>query len=551
MSLEHLIFSNLINSDEFARKTLPHLKPDYFHQIENKAIYRVIDQFVNKFNTIPSKEALKVELQSDTALGLSDDQYTTAIDIVDKLVHDQVHELTWLLEKTEKFCQDKAVYNAIMESIRIMDKEEGSIGKGAIPQLLTEALAISFDTSIGHDFFDDAESRYKAYHEKLNRIPFQLDCMNEITKGGFPRKTINILLGGTGVGKSLCMCALAADNLMMGYNVLYITLELDEKSVGRRIDANLLGVTMDDLETIPEATYMKMVDKVHGKTKGRLKVKEYPTSGAGAANFRHLLNELKLKSNFIPDIIYIDYLNICTSSRLKNIGSNINSYTYIKAIAEELRGLASEFDIALVTATQTTRGGFCLDPNSKVVSKNRGKISLGEVIVGDLLLSDNGWNEVKKVFPKTKKKMYKITTKSGKIIVASEDHKFPTSNGEKTIKTGLYLKDKLFINAWDLERPLKEVILHHDEIIEIECIGFQEAVDIEVSGNHLFFANDILTHNSDSDVGITDVSESFGVAHTADWMCAIVSSEELAKLGQYMFKQLNVIHIFSNFNFVS
>lgn len=401
MNLEHLIFSNLITSEEFARKSLPHLKPEYFHQDENKAIFTVIDEFVNKFNAIPTKEALKVELQSSTNLGLSDTQYAEAVEIVDKLAHDQMHELTWLLEKTEKFCQDKAVYNAIMESIRIMDKEEGSIGKGSIPQLLSEALAISFDTSIGHDFFDDAEERYKAYHEKLNRIPFRLDCMNEITKGGFPRKTINILLGGTGVGKSLCMCALAADNLMMGYNVLYITLELDEKSVGRRIDANLLGVTMDDLESLPEDTYMKMVNKVHGKTKGRLKVKEYPTSGAGAANFRHLLNELKLKSNFIPDIIYIDYLNICASSRLKNIGSNINSYTYIKAIAEELRGLASEFDVALVTATQTTRGGY-----------------------------------------------------------------------------------------------------------------------------------------DDSDVGITDVSESFGVAHTADWMCAIVSSEELAQLGQYMFKQL-------------
>ena len=260
------------------------------------------------------------------------------------------------MDSTEKWCQEKAIYNAIMKSIQILDNKE-KMSKGAIPQILSDALAVSFDTHIGHNFFDDSQSRYDFYHRKEERIEFNIEYLNRITKGGLPKKTLNILLAGTGVGKSLAMCSFAAGNLLAGKNVLYITMEMAEERIAERIDANLMNVTMGDLAEMTKESYDKKLEKISRKTNGKLIIKEYPTSSAGSANFRHLLNELKIKKNFIPDIIYIDYLNICASSRIK-YGSNINSYTLIKSIAEELRGLAVEFNVPILSATQTTRSGF-------------------------------------------------------------------------------------------------------------------------------------------------------------------------------------------------
>ena len=398
MRLENLIFANLISNEDFTRKTLPYLKAEYFNDVNDKVLFTVIEKFVDQFNQIPTKEVLKVELSN--IKGLTEDQFKQTYEVVESLEVNATQNDEWLLNETERFCQDKAIYNAIMKSIQIMDKKEKDLDKGSIPELLTQALGVSFDNSIGVEFLEDLEARYKYYHTKLQKIPFALGFFNKITKGGFARKTINIFLAGTGVGKSLMMCNLAADNLMMGLNVLYITMEMAEYEIAKRIDANILDVTMQELEDMPKDAFLSKMERVKGKTKGKLVIKEYPTSSAGAGNFRHLLNELRLKKNFAPDIVYIDYLNICASSRIKN-GSNVNSYSYIKAIVEELRGLAVEFNIALVTATQTTRGGY-----------------------------------------------------------------------------------------------------------------------------------------GDSDVDITDVSESFGVAHTADFMCALITSEELENLGQLMVKQL-------------
>jgi len=314
----------------------------------------LIDSYVQKYNNFPSVEALTVDLGNKN--GIDQKLYEETKNTIDSLCLEEHTEIEWLVDSTEKWCQEKAIYNAIMKSIQLLDSKEKQ-SKGAIPQLLSDALAVSFDTHIGHNFLEDSQSRYEFYHKKEERIEFNLDFLNRITKGGLPKKTLNILLAGTGVGKSLAMCSFAAGNLASGKNVLYITMEMAEERIAERIDANMMNVTMDDLAEMSKENYDKKIDKINRKTNGKLIIKEYPTSSAGSANFRHLLNELKIKKNFIPDIIYIDYLNICASSRIK-YGSNINSYTLIKSIAEELRGLAVEFNVPIVSATQTTRTGF-------------------------------------------------------------------------------------------------------------------------------------------------------------------------------------------------
>ena len=355
MKIEQVIFNNLLYNEDFARKSLPHLKQEYFSDfIENK-IYSTIEKYVGEYNKIPSKEAIIIDLSN--AKGITDEQFAKAKTYIQDINEPERQDIDWLVNQTEKFCQDKAIYNAIVNSIKILDGDNTNLSKGSIPGLLTDALSVSFDTSIGHDFLENADARYDYYHTKQHKIPFDLEYMNKITKGGLPRKTLNVFLAGTGVGKSLFMCHCAANNLMNGLNVLYITLEMAEQEIAKRVDANLLNVTMGELEELPKESYVKMMDRLKGKTKGKFIVKEYPTASAGAANFRHLLNELKLKKNFVPDVVYVDYLNLCTSSRIKG-GSNVNSYTMIKSIAEELRGLAVEFNIPLISATQTTRSGY-------------------------------------------------------------------------------------------------------------------------------------------------------------------------------------------------
>ena len=342
-------------NQDYGRKVIPFLKDEYFSDYTDKNVFKLVDEYVKKYNSFPTKEALLIDLRNLD--NISQETYDKSKEMIDSLSTDDNTKIEWLVDQTEKFCQEKAVYNAIMSSIKILDDKTGNKSKGSIPQVLSDALAVSFDTSIGHDFLEDADGRFEFYHTKEVRIPFDLDYFNKITQGGLPRKTLNIALAGTGVGKSLFMCHCASANLVAGLNVLYITLEMSEEKIAERIDANLLDTPLDRLKDLPKLLYDKKIEKLREKTKGKLIVKEYPTACAGSGNFRHLLNELKIKLNFIPDVIYIDYLNICMSSRLK-AGANVNSYTYVKAIAEELRGLAVEFNVPVMSATQTTRSGF-------------------------------------------------------------------------------------------------------------------------------------------------------------------------------------------------
>ncbi len=352
--IERQILARLIYDEEFLRKTLPFLKEAYFNNKTDRTVFFFISEYVKKYNNCPSKTALLVE--ADKGEGYNEEEHELIVDCLSKLKEDNT-DRQWLLDQTEKFCQDRAIYNAIMSSIQILDGRDNKNDKGNIPQILTDALAVSFDSHIGHDFLEDYEERYEYYHRKEARIPFDLEYFNRITKGGLPNKTLNVALAGTGVGKSLFMCHCAAANLSAGHNVLYVTLEMSEEKIAERIDANLLNVQVDELTVLPKDAYEKKVNRVKDKTVGKLIIKEYPTASAGANHIRHLLNELRMKRGFSPDIIYVDYLNICASSRLK-YGANVNSYTYVKSIAEEIRGLAVEYNVPIVTATQTTRSGY-------------------------------------------------------------------------------------------------------------------------------------------------------------------------------------------------
>lgn len=354
MSFEQVIFSNLIHNEEYARKVIPFLKEEYFSDLSHKVIFQLIDNYSKTYNSFPSVEALAIDLSNKE--GVNETTFKTCKEVIEQLKKED-SKLDWLLDRTENFCQEKAVYNAIMKSIEVIDDKTGKLSKGSIPQILTDALGVSFDAHIGHDFIDDSDARFEFYHTRESRIPFDLEYFNKITQGGLPKKTLNIILAGTGVGKSLAMCHFAAANMVAGLNVLYITMEMAEERIAERIDANLLDVTLDDLKVIPKDSYDKKMERLKRKVTGKLVIKEYPTACAGSANFRHLINELKIKKNFVPDVVYIDYLNICMSSRIRH-GSNVNSYTLIKAIAEELRGLAVELDVPIISATQTTRSGY-------------------------------------------------------------------------------------------------------------------------------------------------------------------------------------------------
>ena len=355
---EQTILRNLLTNDEYARKVAAFLQTEYFEGVY-KNLFREFTLFIAKYNKLPSMEAFKIEI--DNGDRLNDAQYRHAIEILPNIFTPQPENLEWLIDRTEKWCQDRAVYNAVMSSISIIDGKHTTLQKSSIPDVLTKALAVTFDTNIGHDYLENIDERFDFYHRQEERIPFDLDYFNRITKGGLPNKTLNIALAGTGVGKSLFMCHCAASALSQGRNVLYITMEMAEERIAERIDANLMNVDIGALEYMEEEKFKDRVKSIAEKTHGKLIIKEYPTGQANTSHFRALLKELKLKKNFMPEIIFIDYLNICASSRMKSMGGSINSYTYIKAIAEEMRGLAVEFNLPIMSATQTTRSGYSND----------------------------------------------------------------------------------------------------------------------------------------------------------------------------------------------
>lgn len=447
MNLNRLILKNLHYNEEYIRKVLPFIKQDYFVERRERTIFNEISSFVTEYGTIPTYEALIIQINEKQ---ISDDEYKETLELLNEL-HESKSEtvdISWLVDKTEVFCQEKAIFNAVREAITILDNKHGELSKGSIPKLLSDALAISFDSSVGHDYLDDSENRFDYYHKIDERIPFSLEFLNKITNNGLPKKTLNVILAPPHGGKSLMMCDWAASFQQSGYNVLYITCEMAEEEIAKRIDANTLRVTMDELMQMDKTSYTKKLNYIKSKTVGKLFIKEYPTASANVNHFRTLLNELRLKKNFTPDVVFIDYLNICASSRMKMTGG-VNSYTYIKAIGEELRGFAQEFNIPVVTATQTTRSGAqssdidmndvseCIYIEENITLLDGTVKRIGDVTVGDQITSNDEFKTTMFVHHTKPKDCVKITLKSGKSIIVSKDHIFPTNKGRLCVNTGL------------------------------------------------------------------------------------------------------------------
>ena len=444
--IELVVLKHLLNEEDYARRTLPYLKSEYFSELNERVIYQEIDKYLSQYNALPTKEALLIELDNNTKV--SDENFSLCSQIVSELNPDVNTDKEWLIEKTEKFCQEKAIYNAIMESISIIDGKEKR-DAGTIPELLSDALSVSFDPSIGHDFIDDSDNRWDFYHRIEERVPFDLDYLNKITKGGVPKKSLNIILAGTGVGKSLAMCHMASANLLDGKNVLYVTMEMAEEKIAERIDANLLNVSLEDLVNLPKQMYDKKLDRVKGKTSGKLIVKEYPTASAHVGHFRHLLNELRLKRQFIPDIIYVDYLNICMSHRIRT-GSNVNSYTLVKSIAEELRGLAVEKNVPIISATQTTRSGYTSsDVGLEDTSESFGLPATADFMVA--LISTEELEDLNQIMVKQLKNRYNDPTIHKRFVVGVDRAKMRLYDVEQSAQDDV-LDGPVFDNTTYAER---------------------------------------------------------------------------------------------------
>ena len=411
-SVEFLILKNLLHNEEYVRKVIPFIKADYFEDLTQKIVFEEISSFVEQYNKPATKEILCIEAEKRS--DINDSSYKDVTNLISSL-SDEPSEYEWLVTTTEKWCRDRAIYLALMESIQLADGKDDTKGRDAIPTILSDALAVSFDSHVGHDYLLDYEERYESYHRKEDKIPFDLEFFDKITKGGIPNKTLNIALAGTGVGKSLFMCHFASSVLLQGKNVLYITLEMAEEKIAERIDANLLNINIQDITDLPKVMYENKVTSVSKKTQGSLIIKEYPTAAAHSGHFKGLLNELALKKSFRPDIIFIDYLNICASSRYRT-NNNVNSYSYIKAIAEELRGLAVEANLPIVSATQTTRSGFA----SSDVDLTDTSESFGLPATADLmfaLISTEELEDLNQIMVKQLKNRYNDPTINKRFVI--------------------------------------------------------------------------------------------------------------------------------------
>ena len=411
-TIERTALTNLICNEDYARKVLPFIKSTYFDEREEQIIFEEISNFVDKYQKIPTQTSLEIEVGERK--DLNETEHKKIVDIIKTLNPIEV-DFDWLVDHTEKFCKDKAIYNAIVDGIKIIDGKDKKRTPDAIPEILTDALSVSFDNSVGHDYIEDAEARFDYYHRVEERIPFDLDFFNKITKGGLPPKTLNIALAGTGVGKSLFMCHVAANCLSQGKNVLYITLEMAEERIAERIDANLMNVSMEDLQSLAKQMFTDKMSKIIKKTKGKLIVKEYPTATAHSSHFRGLIKELAIKKSFRPDIIFIDYLNICASSRFKG-AQNVNSYMYVKAIAEELRGLAVETNVPIMSATQTTRSGFVsTDVGLEDTSESFGLPATADLMFA--LISTEELEELNQICVKQLKNRYNDPTMNKRFVI--------------------------------------------------------------------------------------------------------------------------------------
>ena len=455
--LETTILKNLIYNEAFARKILPFIKLEYFSDSTEKNVFTEIDEHINHYKHLPTYESLVINFTESKKL--TEEQVRSAIELIREINvnKDEPTDTEWLTDQTEKFCQDKAIYNAIMESVRILDDKIDKQAKGSIPKLLSDALGVSFDSSVGHDYIDDYSSRFDFYHRHETKIPFDLDIFNKITKGGIPNKTLNIALAGTGVGKSLFMCHVAASAMSQGLNVLYITLEMAEEKIAERIDANLLNIDISDLHTMSKTDYDRKFTALCSKTQGKLIIKEYPTASASAMHFRALLNELQLKKSFKPSIIFIDYLNICSSARIK-AGANVNSYSYIKAIAEELRGLAVEFNVPIVSATQTTRSGFTSsDPGLEDTSESFGLPATADFMFA--LISTEELQQMNQIMVKQLKNRYNDPNHFKRFVIGIDRAKMKLYDVEQVAQEDLVdagqVDDKPLNSFGDRERRTK------------------------------------------------------------------------------------------------
>ena len=418
--LESTILKNLIYNEEYTRKVIPFIQQNYFSENTDKILFKEIFDFVDKYKNLPTYEALVINFTEKK--NLTEPEVRSAIEFLNEIKEnkDDTVELAWLVEQTEKFCQDRAIYNAIMESVSILD-DRTKKSKGEIPKLLSDALGVSFDANVGHDYIQDFEDRYDFYHRVESRIRFDLDMFNKITKGGLPKKTLNIALAGTGVGKSLFMCHVASSALSQGLNVLYITMEMAEEKIAERIDANLLNIDLNELQSISREDYERKFSHLKNKTQGKLIIKEYPTAAASTLHFRALLNELQLKKSFKPDIIFVDYLNICASSRIKP-GGAVNSYTYVKSIAEELRGLAVEHDVPIISATQTTRSGYTnSDPGLEDTSESFGLPATADFMFA--LVTNEDLEQLNQILVKQLKNRYSDPTHYKRFVIGIDKAK--------------------------------------------------------------------------------------------------------------------------------
>ena len=432
MNLELTILSNLCYHEKYARKVLPFLMKEYFTVREHTIIFLEINEYISQYDALPSLNALSIECQERN--DLTEDQFKNIKEVLGELSNEK-SDYNWLVDTTEKWCQERAIYLSLMESVKIADGQDSKRDKGAIPEILSQALGVSFDQNVGHDYIANSDDRFDFYHRKEDKIPFDLSYFNKITKGGLPNKTLNVALAGTGVGKSLFMCHMAAATLLQGRNVLYITLEMAEEKIAERIDANLLNVNIQNITELPKPMFESKVNNITKKTQGTLIIKEYPTASAHSGHFKSLLNELALKKSFTPDIIFIDYLNICASSRYRT-NNNVNSYSYIKAIAEELRGLAVEANVPIVSATQTTRSGF----GSSDVDLTDTSESFGLPATADLmfaLISTEELEEANQIMVKQLKNRYNDPTINKRFCIGIDRAKMRLYDVEETAQTDI------------------------------------------------------------------------------------------------------------------
>jgi len=431
-TIERTTLSNLVSNENYCRKVLPFIKADYFDVKEERIVFEEIHNFVDKYSKVPTKISLEIEVESRK--DLTEIEHSKIVEIIKTLDSTDV-DFDWLVDTTEKFCKDKAIYNAVVEGISIIDGRDKKRAPDAIPDILRDALAVSFDNAVGHDYLADSDSRFDYYHRIEERVPFDLEFFNKITNGGLPNKTLNIALAGTGVGKSLFMCHMAASSLSEGKNVLYITLEMAEERIAERIDANLMNITMDDLHALPKKMFDDKIAKITKKTSGALIVKEYPTASAHSAHFRGLIKELAIKKSFKPDIIFIDYLNICASSRFKGV-QNANSYTIVKSIAEELRGLAVECNVPIMSATQTTRSGFASsDVDLTDTSESFGLPATADFMFA--LISNEELDALNQIVVKQLKNRYNDPTINKRFVLGIDRSKMRLYDVDNTQQNGL------------------------------------------------------------------------------------------------------------------